>query len=206
MENLRTEASFWVQRICIKGHQKPKCCHGDRKKKGEHFCHLNTNNTYLSSQAEDLLHQLLSLRRLLKEELDDGGQQSELDLQTETDWKRSLRPLGLLTNKNRMETDKLSADILSTTRLTRSVFVCDPTWVLSSWKPSRKLSSSSSALSILSAYSPTIQIMAARASGSSKESRFSHRVAMMLSYLRNINGLALGQDVQQLTASIKAEN
>lgn len=57
------------------------------------------------------------------------------------------------------------------------------TWVLSSWKPSRKLSSSSSALSILSAYSPTIQIMAALASGSSRESKFSHRVAMMLSYL-----------------------
>lgn len=59
------------------------------------------------------------------------------------------------------------------------------TWVLSSWKPSRKLSSNSSALSILSAYSPTIQIIAARASGSSRESRFSHRVAMMLSYLRD---------------------
>lgn len=59
------------------------------------------------------------------------------------------------------------------------------TCVLSSWKPSRKLSSSSSALSILSAYSPTIQIMAARASGSSRESRFSHRVAITLSYLTN---------------------
>lgn len=57
------------------------------------------------------------------------------------------------------------------------------TWVLSSWKPSRKLSSNSSALSILSAYSPTIQIIAARASGSSRESKFSQRVAMILSYL-----------------------
>lgn len=62
-------------------------------------------------------------------------------------------------------------------------FVWHQTWVLSSWKPSRKLSRSSSALSILSAYSPTIQIIAARASGSSRESRFSHKVAMMLSYL-----------------------
>lgn len=35
-----------------------------------------------------------------------------------------------------------------------------------------------------SAYSPTIQIMAARASGSSNESRFSHRVAITLSYLQ----------------------
>lgn len=59
------------------------------------------------------------------------------------------------------------------------------TWVLSSWKPSRKLSSSSSALSIRSAYSPTIQIMAARASGSSRESRFSHSVAITLSYLES---------------------
>ena len=58
-----------------------------------------------------------------------------------------------------------------------------PTWVLSSWKPSKKLSNSSSALSMRSAYSPTIQIMAARASGSSRESRFSHRVAITLSYL-----------------------
>lgn len=57
------------------------------------------------------------------------------------------------------------------------------TWVLSSWKPSKKLSNNSSALSMRSAYSPTIQIMAARASGSSRESRFSHSVAITLSYL-----------------------
>ena len=48
---------------------------------------------------------------------------------------------------------------------------------------SRKLSSSSSALSMRSAYSPMIQTMAARASGSSKLSRLSHSVAMIVSYL-----------------------
>lgn len=37
--------------------------------------------SHLSGQAEDLLHQLLSLGRLLQEELDDGGQESELHLQ-----------------------------------------------------------------------------------------------------------------------------
>ena len=52
----------------------------------------------------------------------------------------------------------------------------------SSEKFSRKVSSSSPALSMRSAYSPTIQIMAALASGSSRESRFSQRVPMMLSY------------------------
>ena len=57
------------------------------------------------------------------------------------------------------------------------------TIVFSSWNPSRKLSSSSSALSILSAYSPTIHIILARASGSSNVSRFSHSVAITDSYL-----------------------
>ena len=46
-------------------------------------------------------------------------------------------------------------------------------------------------VSHLSAYSPMIQIMLAMASGSSKVSRFSHSVAMMLwyllGYLRNIS-------------------
>lgn len=45
---------------------------------------------YLSSQAEDLLHQLLSLRRLLKEQLHNSSQQSELDLQQKTDIKISI--------------------------------------------------------------------------------------------------------------------
>ena len=40
-----------------------------------------------------------------------------------------------------------------------SELTCSWTWVFSSANPSRKLSSSSSALSILSAYSPMIQIM-----------------------------------------------
>ncbi len=48
---------------------------------------------------------------------------------------------------------------------------------------SKKDSRSSSALSMRSAYSPMIQTMLARASGSSSESRLSHSVAMMLSYL-----------------------
>ena len=55
--------------------------------------------------------------------------------------------------------------------------------MFSSWKPSRKLCRISSALSILSAYSPTIHIIAARASGSSRESRFSHNVEIIVSYL-----------------------
>lgn len=38
------------------------------------------DDAHLRGQTQDLLHQLLSLRRLLKEQLDDGGQQSELDL------------------------------------------------------------------------------------------------------------------------------
>ena len=54
----------------------------------------------------------------------------------------------------------------------------------SSGKVSRNCSSSSSALSMRSAYSPMIQIMDALASGSSSVSRFSHSVAMMDSYLR----------------------
>lgn len=36
---------------------------------------------HLRGEAEDLLNQLLSLRWLLEEQLDDGSQQSELDLQ-----------------------------------------------------------------------------------------------------------------------------
>ena len=38
---------------------------------------------HLRGQAEDLLDQLLGLRGFLEEQLDDGGQQSELDLRTE---------------------------------------------------------------------------------------------------------------------------
>ena len=53
----------------------------------------------------------------------------------------------------------------------------------SSSKPSGKVSSSSSELSIRSAYSPMIQIMADLASGSSSVSRFWHSVPMMDSYL-----------------------
>lgn len=66
---------------------------------------------------------------------------------------------------------------------TMAVNSCSWTCVFSSWNPSKKLSNSSSALSIRSAYSPIIQIMEARASGSSRVSKFSHRVAIMLSYL-----------------------
>ena len=54
----------------------------------------------------------------------------------------------------------------------------DPTW-----KPSKNDCRSSSALSILSAYSPMIQIIEARASGSSKLSKLSHKFAMIDSYL-----------------------
>lgn len=38
------------------------------------------DETHLRGKAEDLLHQLLSLWWLLKEQLDNGSQQSELDL------------------------------------------------------------------------------------------------------------------------------
>ena len=55
--------------------------------------------------------------------------------------------------------------------------------MFSSEKPSRNVNSNSSALSMRSAYSPMIQIMDALASGSSRESRFSHSVDMILSYL-----------------------
>ena len=54
--------------------------------------------------------------------------------------------------------------------------------LVSSGKVSRKVSSSSSALSMRSAYSPMIQIMDALASGSSRLSRLSHSCAMMVSY------------------------
>ena len=67
--------------------------------------------------------------------------------------------------------------------LTAAVINCNWTCDDSSGKVSRKNSSSSSALSMRSAYSPMIQIMLAFASGSSKVSKFSHSVAMMLSYL-----------------------
>ena len=60
---------------------------------------------------------------------------------------------------------------------------------VSSGNVSRNCSSSSSALSMRSAYSPMIQIMLALASGSSRVSRFSHKVAMMLSYLYQNTGL-----------------
>jgi len=64
-----------------------------------------------------------------------------------------------------------------------------PTWGVSSEKESRKKdSSSSSAFSIRSAYSPMIQIMLALASGSSKVSKFSHRAAMTCSYLGGREG------------------
>ena len=54
-------------------------------------------------------------------------------------------------------------------------------WV-SSWNESRKSSRRTSESSMRSAYCPMTQIMAALASGSSSESRFSHRVEMMDSY------------------------
>ena len=47
---------------------------------------------------------------------------------------------------------------------------------------SRNMASSSSALSMRSLYSPTIHTMAARASGSSSDSRFSHRSVSAVSY------------------------
>ena len=56
------------------------------------------------------------------------------------------------------------------------------TCAFSSWKFSKNDPRSSSTLSMRSQYSPKIQIMEARASGSSSESRFSQRVEMMLSY------------------------
>ncbi len=65
---------------------------------------------------------------------------------------------------------------------------------------SRKDSSSSSALSMRSAYSPMIQTMLARASGSSRLSRLSHSVAMMLSYLYTAPKMHFKFD-QSITAS-----
>lgn len=40
--------------------------------------------SHLCGQTEDLLHQLLSLRGLLEEKLDDGCEKSELDLKQHT--------------------------------------------------------------------------------------------------------------------------
>jgi hypothetical protein len=53
---------------------------------------------------------------------------------------------------------------------------------VSSWNVSRKSSSRTSESSIRSAYWPMTQIIAAFASGSSSESKFSHSVEMMDSY------------------------
>lgn len=130
--------------------------------------HCCRDQTHLSGQTKDLLHQLLGLWWFLKKQLDDGSQQGKLHL---------------LSNKHK--THHTTARFEMSGWIKQVKWMQQVTCVLSSWKPSRKLSSSSSALSIRSAYSPTIQIMAARASGSSSESRFSQRVAMMLSYLRD---------------------
>jgi hypothetical protein len=62
---------------------------------------------------------------------------------------------------------------------TVAVSSCSCTAASSSANVSRNVSSSSSALSMRSAYSPMIHTMAALASGSSSVSRFSHSVAMM---------------------------
>lgn len=66
---------------------------------------------------------------------------------------------------------------------TMAVNNCSCTCEFSSWKPSKKLCNNSSALSIRSAYSPMIHIIEARASGSSSESKFSHNVDIIFSYL-----------------------
>ena len=84
--------------------------------------------------------------------------------------KRSLQSINIILN------DRLDIGRIDKMLIYRTI-------VFSSWNPSRKLSSSSSALSILSAYSPTIHIILARASGSSNVSRFSHSVAITDSYL-----------------------
>ena len=81
---------------------------------------------------------------------------------------------------------------------TVAVSNCSCTGEVSSGKVSRKVSSSSSALSILSAYSPMIHTIDALASGSSRVSRFSHRVEMMLSYLF---GYFLKMSLMTMTAS-----
>ena len=65
--------------------------------------------------------------------------------------------------------------------LTVAVMSCSCTAAVSSGNDSRNCSSSSSALSMRSAYSPMIHTMLALASGSSSDSRLSHSVPMMLS-------------------------
>lgn len=64
--------------------------------KREAFSDRSGFGIHLGGQAEDLLHQLLRLRRLLEEQLDDGGQQSELDLE--------VRPGGPVRANPRLQT------------------------------------------------------------------------------------------------------
>ena len=85
---------------------------------------------------------------------------------------------------------------VSAGRLRKSLTVAVSIWSctcgVSSSNDSRKDSSSSSALSMRSAYSPMIQIIEAFASGSSSVSRFSQRVPMIDSYrLGNLRKMSL---------------
>lgn len=62
--------------------------------------------THLSGQAEDLLHQLLSLCRLLQKEFHDGCQQLQLDLQEDREEARKECKLLVGTVGNQVRTSE----------------------------------------------------------------------------------------------------
>lgn len=78
--NVSPVPQVWVIRVL----QRSKC-EDYLMIKQETFPNRSSFAIHLSGQTEDLLHQLLRLWRLLEEQLDDGSQQSELNLNIRAD-------------------------------------------------------------------------------------------------------------------------